>query len=116
MAPENGPVHVEYSITRNVLASATEVELGELFDNCQKTSSTRIALSDMSHQQPPTPAETDNTLADSKVNGTKQILSNRHDILLGQRQNTTKPFPHILGRGKEKPSGLCHKTPPNMVP
>ena len=32
---------------------------------------------------------------------TKNIQINRHEILLGQRQNTTKSFPHILGRGKE---------------
>ena len=46
----------------------------------------------------------------------KKIYSNRHDILLDQRQNTTKPFPHILGRRKEKPSGLFHKIQTNLVP
>ena len=25
-------------------------------------------------------------------------------------------FPHILRIRKEKPSGLCHKTPPNILP
>ena len=46
----------------------------------------------------------------------KKISSNRHDILLGQRQNPAKSFPHILGRGKEKPGRICHKTPPDMAP
>ena len=46
----------------------------------------------------------------------KKISSNRHDILLGQSKNTKKPFPHILGGGKEKPNGLCHKILPNMEP
>ena len=36
MPPENRPVHVECSIMRNVMASATEAELGGLFENCQK--------------------------------------------------------------------------------
>ena len=34
----------------------------------------------------------------------KKSQSNIHDILLGQRQNAKKSFPHILGKGKEKPS------------
>ena len=40
----------------------------------------------------------------------------RREIILVQKHNTTKLFPHILGRGKENPSGLCHKTPPNLAP
>ena len=60
----------------------------------------------MSQQQPPTPVEMENTAANSIVN----------EILLGQRQNMTKSFPHILGGGKEKYGGLCHKPPPNMAP
>ena len=28
----------------------------------------------------------------------------------------TKPFPHMMGIGKEKSSGLCHKTPPDVAP
>ena len=109
MPPWNGPVRVECNIMRNVMASATE-ELGELFENCHKATSTSTSLAEMGHQQPPTPVETENTSANSIVNGT------RHATLLGQRQNPKKPFPHILGRGKEKPGRLCHKTPPDMAP
>ena len=61
-------------------------------------------LADMGHLKPPTPVATNNTAAKSIVNRTakKKISSNRHEVLLGQGQNTTKQFPHILGRGKEK--------------
>ena len=52
----------------------------------------------------------------NKTAKTKNIQSNRHEILLGMQQNTTKPSPHILVRGKEKPVRLCHKTPPNLAP
>ena len=48
-------------------------------------------------------------------NGKKTHI-NRHDNLLGQKQNKTKLFPHILGRGKGKPGILFHKPPPNLVP
>ena len=32
MAPHNGPVHVEYSIIINFMTSATEAEVGGLFE------------------------------------------------------------------------------------
>ena len=41
---ENGPVHVEYSIMRNVMTSATETELGEFLENFQKETSMRTDL------------------------------------------------------------------------
>ena len=89
---------------KNVMESATEAELGGLLENFQKSTSMRTALSEMGHQQPPTPVAMDNTEANSIVNGTakqKNVPSNRHEILLGQRQNPTKPFPHILGIEKK---------------
>ena len=115
--PDIGPVHVECSIMRNVTASSMEAELGGLFEKCQKATSMSTALADIGHQQPPTPVATENTAANSTVNRTGgNISSNRHETLLGQRQNPKKPFPHIVGRGKVNPSGLCHKTPPDMAP
>ena len=54
------------------MALATEAELGGLFENCQKATSTRTALADMGHQQPPTPVATDNKSANSIVNGTEK--------------------------------------------
>ena len=71
MPQENGPVPVECSIMRNVMASAMESELGGLFENCQKSTSTRTALADMCHKKPPTPVATDNTAENSIVNGTE---------------------------------------------
>ena len=66
----------------------TEAELGGLFENCQKVNSMRTALADMGHLQPPTTVATGNTAANRIFNGTekkKNISSNRHEILLGQR-------------------------------
>ena len=45
----------------------------------------------------------------------RNISSNRHEILLGQIQNPTKPFPHIMVRGKEKHARLCHITPHHVT-
>ena len=102
--PGNGPVHVQCIIMRNVMVSETEAEIGGLFDFVQKATSTRTALAEMGHLQPHTPVETDNTLANIIVNGMakQKKSSDRYEILLGQRENPKKSFPHILGRRKEK--------------
>ena len=42
--------------------------MGGLFENCQKVKSTRTALSEMVHPQPPTLAEVENTEANSIIN------------------------------------------------
>ena len=117
MPPENVPVHVECSIMRNVKASSTKAELGRLCENFQKATYKRTALAEMVPPQPPILVATKNTVTNSLFNGMlKNTQSNSNEILLGQRQNTTKPFPHILRRGREKPSGLCHKKPSNLQP
>ena len=77
MPLENGPVRVECSIVRNVVASSTEAELGGLFQNCHKSTYMRTALSDMSHIQPPTPVETENTA----TNGIVNITAKQKDLL-----------------------------------
>ena len=70
MPPQNGPVHVEFSIMRNVMESATESELGGLFENFQKEISTRTSIADMGHLQPPTSVTMDNTAANIIFNRT----------------------------------------------
>ena len=72
----NGPVRVECSIMINVMASATEAELGGLFEKCHKATSMKTSLVDMGHIQPPTPVATDNTAANSIFKRTaKQKIS-----------------------------------------
>ena len=95
----------EYRIQNNEECNGTShgSRIGRNAWKYQKATYMRTTLSEMGHQLPTTPVATDNTAANSIVEGTskKNILSNRHDILLGQRQNTTKPFPHIMGKGRE---------------
>ena len=78
--PGNGPVHVECSIMRNVMASASEGQLGGLFEKCQKSKSMRTALPEMGCSQPPTPVETDNTASTSIINGTAKHVSIEIDM------------------------------------
>ena len=66
--PLNEPVHVKCTNMRNVLAGATEAEIGSLFFNCQRGAATHIALIDMGHDQPPTPAVKDTATGDGFAN------------------------------------------------
>ena len=66
--PFNGPVHAECTTMINILASATESEIGSLFVNCQRGALTHIVLIEMGHDQPPTPAVTDSATGDGFVN------------------------------------------------
>jgi hypothetical protein len=47
--PLNGAIHITSSIMRNVLASATEAEVGALFYNCQEAYMLRTTLDEMGH-------------------------------------------------------------------
>ena len=63
------------------MVSATEAELGGLFENYQKETSTRTALATMGHLQPPTPVATENTAENSTVSGTtKKNISQAIDM------------------------------------
>jgi hypothetical protein len=61
--PNNGPVHVECTLLHQVVAAASEAELGANFINAQKAIPVCQALLDMGHPQPPTPIKTDNSTA-----------------------------------------------------
>ena len=55
----NGIVYVVCKILCNIMASASEAELGDLFLNCQEAVPIGITLEEMGHPQPPTPVQVD---------------------------------------------------------
>ena len=70
------------------MASATEAELGGLFENCQKMTVMRTSLAEMGHQQPPAPVTMDNTATNIIFNGAakrKYLYSLIHETLYGQK-------------------------------
>ena len=80
--PLNGAIHIVSSIMRNVLASATEAEVGALFHNCQDACMLRTTLDEMGHPQPATRVQTDNACAEGIVNNTvRQRRSKAIDML-----------------------------------
>lgn len=77
----NGPVHIVSSILRNVMASAAEAEVGAAFMNAQQACSIRTTLNEMGYEQPPTPLQTDNNVAQGILEGTvKQKRSKAIDM------------------------------------
>jgi len=68
--PNNGPIYVLYQIMQQVVACATEAELGALFLNAQAICPLCIALNEMGHLQPVIPMQIDNSTACSIINDT----------------------------------------------
>ena len=103
ITPYNGPVNVECSILRNVMVSDTEEELGGLL----KTAKKRISCGwpyqrwdTNNHRQLWQRIIQQQTVLSTEKK--RYVLSNRHRIILGQRQNPTESFPRILGKGNKK--------------
>jgi hypothetical protein len=67
-APLNGAIHVISTIMGNVMASATEAEVGALFHNAQDGCMLRNTLEFLGHPQPATPIQTDNSCAEGIIN------------------------------------------------
>ena len=77
----NGGIHILSSILGNVMASATEAEVGALFHNAQDACMIRNTLEFLGHQQPATPIQTDNACAEGIANDTvKQKRSKAIDM------------------------------------
>ena len=77
----NGGIHILSSILGNVMASATEAEVGALFHNAQDACMIRNTLEFLGHKQPATPIQTDNACAEGIVNDTvKQKRSKAIDM------------------------------------
>ena len=68
--PQNGPIHTECAILKNVVCSAAEAECGGVFHNCHKALVIRRALQALGHLQTPTEVVTDNSTAASFVHST----------------------------------------------
>ena len=80
-SPINGAIHINSSIMNNVMASATEAEVGALFHNAQDGCTFRQCLEFLGHLQPATPIQTDNACAEGIVNDTvKQRRSKAIDM------------------------------------
>jgi hypothetical protein len=77
----NAAIFVLAKVIKNVMASASESEVGSLFMNGQEAISSRNCLIDMGHPQPATKMITDNNTAEGIIKGTiKQKRSKSIDM------------------------------------
>ena len=77
----NGPILALAKAIENVMASATEAELGAPFMNAQEAAAVQNCLEAMGHTQPATPFKTDNDTANGVINNTvKQKRSKAVDV------------------------------------
>ena len=77
----NGAILTLSKIIKHVMTSANEAEMAALFLNCKAAIPLRIALEEMGHPQPKTPAVTDNSAAEGLIN--KSMIPKRakaHDM------------------------------------
>ena len=65
--PENGAIHTEYRILRNVVASAAEAEVGGIFHNGQTSIPLILTLDELGFSRLPTPIKTDNSASEKKI-------------------------------------------------
>jgi hypothetical protein len=66
----NGSILNVASVIKNVVASASESEVGACFHNAQSGAPLRVTLTEFGHTQLPTPLQTDNSTAFSILNET----------------------------------------------
>jgi hypothetical protein len=64
----NGLILTISQILKVVMSSAAEAEISALFINCQEAIPAQNTLEYLGHKQPPTPMQTDNTMAIGVVN------------------------------------------------
>jgi hypothetical protein len=67
--PNNGAILNIAHIIKHVMSSATEAELAALYIMAREAVYMRIILEELGHEQPPTPLQTDNSMADGVING-----------------------------------------------
>ena len=65
----NGAILNIAHIIKHVMTSATEAELAALYIMAREAVYIRIILEEMGHKQPPTPLQTDNSMAEAVING-----------------------------------------------
>jgi len=78
---DNGAILSIAKLIKNVMASATEAELGAIYVNTREAVPIRNMLTELGHPQPPTVVVTDNAVAEGIINRTvKQQKSKAMDM------------------------------------
>jgi hypothetical protein len=63
----NGAILASTTIMKPVLSSASEADIGTLFQNCKQATILHTTLQEMGYLQPATPMQTNNSIANSNI-------------------------------------------------
>ena len=108
----NGAILSIAKVIKNVMASATEAELGAMYINAKEAVAIKNTLTELGHEQPPTTIITDNEVAHGIVNKTmKQQRSKVMDMRFHWIQDRIdqKQFKVTWAPGKENYGDLYTK-------
>ena len=112
LPPTSGSIHVLSIVLKNVIAYASEAEIGALFLYTKETATLRTMLEEMGHPDPPTPIVTDKKCAAGIANDTvKQKRSKAIDIPFFWIVDRVKQNnPDLMKTQERKSSRLFHET------
>ena len=103
--PINDAIYVYPTTIKNVLSSASEVELAALFFNVKEAAAIRTTLNELGHPQPSTPIQTHNKCSAGIANDTvKQNFSKAIDMRFYSIRDPVKQGHFLVHRqpGSEK--------------
>jgi hypothetical protein len=112
--PNNGAVLNIAHIIKHIMSSATEVELVGLYIMAREAVYIRIIHEEMGHKQPPTPLQTNNSMAEAVINGkvqSKQTKAMDMQFYWLRDQECQQHFRIYWRQGKIELCGLLDKTP-----
>ena len=114
----NGAILTLSKIIKHVMVSASESEVAALFYNCKAALPLRMALQEMGHQQPKTPAITDNSTAEGLINKTMVPKKAKYyDLRINwlKCREAQKQFDLIRKKGKDNRADFHSKNHPLNV-
>jgi hypothetical protein len=106
----NGSILNVAEVIKNVVASASDSEVGACFHNAQSGAPLRVTLTELGHTQPPTPLRMDNSTAYGIVN---EIIKQKRSKAMDMRYHwltdrvRQKQFDVYWRPGREN-LGDCH--------
>ncbi len=119
--PKNGAILTTAQIIKAVMSSAAEAEVGALYIICREAVPACHTLEFMGHPQPPTPMQTDNTIALGVVNVVLKKLKSMDmkyhwlcDRIFANNSDTTGPWQRKQWQLRDQTS--CPHSSPGHTP
>ncbi len=107
----NSAVLTIAQIIKAVMSLASKTEIRALYIICREAVPVCHTLEFLGHPQPPTPVQTNSTMALGVLNNNIMKKSHGNEVPLASGQNQSETIPTLLGTGQQKQRQLRHQTP-----